>query len=463
MLLQGTTITAFVSGTDGGVGTYTVSTSQTVTSETLNLTGSSALYGAAQAELNSSGQDPNAPANSDFIQFQAYSAVTINGSNGTSINAGAAFGPLFQITPNLSNYAPGATDQITEEAGSPNHTSAPLALEFVPNVGLGSGYSLAWNDIVTDSNGTHDQVEFAIYHPGATTPLVTQQTFQIPDNNPQSIRLLATTINGANVELLAYGDNTGTHVIEFDASGNKIASIFDPMNQTFSQFVNFGDGRIALVYDNPVDALGTTQYVTHIYDLRTTGLNINDSALADGKDKYIAGTQFSDAFTGENNVNNTYYYVGQNTTATGPTDNFTGGGWHGMERRDPARPSDGLYDHHKRRRRRNARLQRSGPCRNSERDQRPGACVHRRSIRAAIPAHSRRPAASSTSRLAARQRRTDYDRQRLGACIGGGDRRIPALLPSLARAARRSSSPLSISLATSLAFLRAIQPNHRSR
>ena len=336
---QGTTITAFVSGTDGGVGTYTVSTLQTVTSETLNLTGSSALYGAAQAELNSSGQDPNAPANSDFIQFQAYSAVTINGSNGTSINAGAAFGPLFQITPNLSNYAPSATDQITEEAGSPNHTSAPLALEFVPNVGSGSGYSLAWNDVVTDSNGTHDQVEFAIYHPGATTPLVTQQTFQIPDNNPQSIRLLATTINGANVELLAYGDNTGTHVIEFDASGNELASIFDPMNQTFSQFVNFGDGRIALVYDNPVDALGTTQYVTHIYDLRTTGLNINDSALADGKDKYIAGTQFGDAFTGENNVNNTYYYVGQNTTATGPTDNFTGGGgtaWNVAILPDPA-------------------------------------------------------------------------------------------------------------------------------
>jgi hypothetical protein len=33
---------------------------------------------------------------------------------------------------------------------------------------------------------------------------------------------------------------------------------------------------------------------------------------------------------GENNVNNTYYYIGQNTAGTGPTDSFTGGtgsGW----------------------------------------------------------------------------------------------------------------------------------------
>ena len=47
--------------------------------------------------------------------------------------------------------------------------------------------------------------------------------------------------------------------------------------------------------------------------------------MTDGKDKYIAGTQFNDTFTGENNVNNTYYFVGQNTTGAGPTDVFHGG------------------------------------------------------------------------------------------------------------------------------------------
>jgi hypothetical protein len=46
-------------------------------------------------------------------------------------------------------------------------------------------------------------------------------------------------------------------------------------------------------------------------------------------DKYVAGTKFNDAFVGENNVNNTYAYIGNATTGTGPTDSFTGGsgGW----------------------------------------------------------------------------------------------------------------------------------------
>ena len=52
--------------------------------------------------------------------------------------------------------------------------------------------SLAWNDTVTDSNGTHDQVEFAIYQPSTST-LVSQSTYQIADGNAQNIRLMAAT------------------------------------------------------------------------------------------------------------------------------------------------------------------------------------------------------------------------------------------------------------------------------
>ena len=62
-----------------------------------------------------------------------------------------------------------------------------------------------------------------------------------------------------------------------------------------------------------------------IFDFRTTGLNIVDSGLTDGQDKYVAGTHFNDAFTGENNVNNLYYYVGLNGTANVPSDTFHGG------------------------------------------------------------------------------------------------------------------------------------------
>ena len=120
--------------------------------------------------------------------------------------------------------------------------------------------------------------------------------------------MFATNIPGTgNVELLAYGDDTGTHVVEFDSNGVQLASIFDPSTQTFGQFTIMGDGRIALLYDNPAGADGTTQYVTHVYDLRQAGLN---TTLSGGADHYIAGTQFNDSVTGETGVNNTYYYDG---------------------------------------------------------------------------------------------------------------------------------------------------------
>src|SRR5260370_35414199 len=80
-----------------------------------------------------------------------------------------------------------------------------------------------------------------------------------------------------------------------------------------------GDGRIALTYPD------SSQYTTDIFDLRTTGLNINDSSLSDGQAKYIAGTQFNDTFTGETNDTNFYYFVGQNTSTSAPTDHFNGG------------------------------------------------------------------------------------------------------------------------------------------
>ena len=354
-IASNTTITGFVSGTNGGVGTYTVSNSlNSAGSETLSLSGSDALYGLAVAELNGvTGSDANAPANSDFIQFQGYRAVAIGNGTGSSA-AGAAYFS-FQITPDLSHYASGAIDLINQEASSGNHTETPTALQFAPNVGAGSGYSLAWNDIVTDSNGTHDQVEFAIYGPSLSpgNQLVSQSTFQIANGNAQNIRLATTTINGVNVAILAYGDDTGTHVVEFNATsaaitgiisgntltvsavsagslaigdavtgagiaanttitafgtgrggagtytlsttnsvtsesmtvdgGNQIASFVDPSTTTFDQLTLLGDGRIALTYDNTLDAIGTTQTVTNVYDLRTPGQTINDFGVNHGQ------------------------------------------------------------------------------------------------------------------------------------------------------------------------------------
>ena len=302
---------------------------------------------------------------SGLINFQTY-----------DIQGNSVFN--FNVTPNLSAYAAGATDQITQEMQSANHTFLPVSLFFTPN--NGGGYSFAWNDTVTDNFGTHDQVEFAIYD--SAHNFVAQQEFQIPDGQAQNIRIFPANIQGTNVELLAYGDDTGTHVIEFNSSGVPLASIFDPSTETFGQFTVLGDGRVALLYDDPLGADGTTQYVTHIYDLRQFGLNVNWNltgsisgttlnvtvgppgtaiapgetvvgpgilpnttitsfgtgtggvgtytvstsqtvaselmSLVGGNDKYFAGTQFHDSVTGENNVNNIYYYDG------GSADSFVG-------------------------------------------------------------------------------------------------------------------------------------------
>jgi hypothetical protein len=140
-----------------------------------------------------------------------------------------------------------------------------------------------------------------------------------------------TAVNGQEVAFLEYGDATATHIVEYDANGNQLAAYTDPTNVTFSQFVPLGDGRFALAYRDIIDGNETGQFEFKVLDFRTGGVNINDSALTDGNTQYVAGTQFRDTFTGENNTSNVYYYVGRNVSnAPGaPQDTFNGGsnGW----------------------------------------------------------------------------------------------------------------------------------------
>ena len=314
------------------------------------------------------------------VQFQGYNS---NGTQAASVN--------WSFTPDLSHYLAGATSQITQEVNPANGTVSGSALQFAPITNAGS-FVAAWNDTVTDGNGSHDQVEFAIFAANAVGgSTISHSTFQIADGDVQNIRVGAFSFNGSTFEYVAYGDATATHIVEFDASGNQIASITDPTTVAFNQIENFGDGRIGILYNEPAGANGTTQYDTHVYDLRSTGVNINDSIsvtgsisgttltvsadstgtiaigdavdgngiapnttvtgfvsgtnggvgtytvntsqtvsseamdLSDGLDKSIAGTQFNDTFTGESNVTNTYYFIGENTTlGMGPTDTFNG-------------------------------------------------------------------------------------------------------------------------------------------
>jgi hypothetical protein len=150
--------------------------SQTVTSpssESWNLKSAGGLassgfpYAMTRAESISGKED---------IAFQGYSGTGTK-SVGTDLNA-----------PNLSGFAAGATNQIINP-DSPGQT----ALEFTPNAVAGSGFSVAWSEQVNDTNGTHYQVEFAIFKPanlnvaGNQTPtIVASYAFAVPD--AQNIR-----------------------------------------------------------------------------------------------------------------------------------------------------------------------------------------------------------------------------------------------------------------------------------
>jgi T5SS/PEP-CTERM-associated repeat protein len=257
----------------------------------------------------------NSATNGDTVTFQGYN---VDGTQ-TSEN--------FVLTPDLSHYAPGATASLVQSTiNPPTRTGSILPILFTPNA-TGGGYSAAWDETVTDSNGTHNQVEFAMFKTnstGVTGSLQKQVTFQIADGLPQQIRVGSFSYLGQSYEVLAYGDTTSSHIVEFDANGNQIATYSEATNQFFNQLEVFGDGRVGLSYDNVLDSSGTTQFTTNIIDLRTSGIPSGYTGIVNVGSRDFAGTQFNDNVVGGNGFNNTYYYVGRNTTGQGPSDTFTG-------------------------------------------------------------------------------------------------------------------------------------------
>lgn len=263
--------------------------------------------------------------NLDDLSFAGYNT---NGSGNGSFN--------ITITPDLSHYAPGAINHITQElvTGLAPFPGGPAsALQIAPMPLAGQGFAVAWSETVSDSNGSHNQVEFDIAKTG-TSASTHGVTFQIPDGNgPQSVRVL--TINnplvdgGTSVAVLAYGDSTGTHIREY-SDGTNALSLLASIDNTLGPYDNLtslGDGRIVVGYDQTVAADQTTQHRFVIYDLRTAALN---ETLSTGHQNYIAGTHFNDQVTGENSQSNAYEFTGLNTSGpTVPQDAFTGGsgGW----------------------------------------------------------------------------------------------------------------------------------------
>ncbi len=351
----------------------------------------------------------NSTTDRDFIQFQGYNLDGTPNSGATLENSADL--ESFQIQPVITFYTAtdaNATNHITQDVipglnyfpGSPS-----LQLEFDQvSKNNASDWVIGWNETITDVSTSAflgDQVEFVVDKPG--TGLINigssnHYTAQLSD--VQAIRVVTFSSGTNDFVVLAYGDATATHLVEFEISGSggtvtQIASITDPTTVPFANVTSLGDGRIAVEYDNVLDSTETSQNDIKIFDFRTTGLSINDAisftgvilgtqlmtssvsgtikigdivdgpgiasnttitgfvsginggagtytistsqtvssepmTLTDGQDQYFAGTHFSDTVTGENNVNNLYYYVGEDFVgSTPPSDTFHGGsnGW----------------------------------------------------------------------------------------------------------------------------------------
>ena len=105
-------------------------------------------------------------------------------------------------------------------------------------------FPAAWNETVTDGNGTHDQVEFAIFDPNEPARAAgcrrnARFAIHVPNCRRRSAKYPCrfVLVQRLDLEYLVYGDNTGTHVVEFNTSGNEIASVTDPI--TFSTNLPF--------------------------------------------------------------------------------------------------------------------------------------------------------------------------------------------------------------------------------
>jgi hypothetical protein len=265
----------------------------------------------------------------DGIQFTGFSSGAAGTGAAGTVNS--VFTPNNPLLPDLFAYQAGAVNHITQEPGG----AGAQALQFLQLSASNANATVtAWNESVVDSNGSHDQVELAFTKSGGTINHP-RATFQIADGLAQNVRVAEwsdSTIAGQDDVVLAYGDASGTHLVEYSVhtSGsittvNQIASVTDATTSTFVSITALGDGRVGISYDNVLDANQTSQDLLKIFDFRSTGLNINDSTFTDGQSKYVAGTHFNDTFTGENNDQNFYYFVGQDTLTSAPIDHFYGG------------------------------------------------------------------------------------------------------------------------------------------
>jgi hypothetical protein len=366
-----TTILSQLSGPAGGIGTYQLSSSQgTVVSEGMSIAVNTAdlsaftispnLRAYSGSPTNEITQDvipslsPSPGSPSHQLEFGQVSGTNANdwviGWNETITGSTSASTDQVEFVidkPNTGLINISSLGSLTGSiAGTTLTVSAVSSGTVVPGETI-TGTGIAANTTITSQlSGTPGGI--GTYQLSSSQGTVTSEALSLSSSyytaqlqDAQAVRIQTYTSGSNDFVVLAYGDATATHLVEFQISNiggtaSEIASIVVPTTEPLTELLSLGDGRFALEYDNVVGPGQTSQYTYQIFDFRTAALNVNDSGLNDGQAKYIAGTQFTssgpgtgDQFTGENNVNNTYYYVGLNTTTNPsgviPTDTFHGG------------------------------------------------------------------------------------------------------------------------------------------
>ncbi len=361
---SGTTITAFDTGTDGGVGTYTVSTSQTVSSESLSLLTNGSDLGSftISPDLNAyAGDDPTNeitqdvipslspfPGTSQQLEFAQVSANNDNdwviGWNETIINAGtsAFLGDQVEFVidkpgTGLINIALGLiTGTISGTTLTVSAISSGVLTigETLTGTGITGSPTITGFGTGTGGAGTYTISTSEFVSSEAISLVSNHFTAQLSD--AQNVHLATyTDASGTDFVVLAYGDATATNLVEFKITGSggtatEVASITVPTTQVFTDVTSLEHGLFAVEYDNTLGSSETSQFDYQIFDFATTGLA--NPTLSSTENNYIAGTQFGDTVTGVSGVNNLYYFIGQpETSGAGTSNSFTGGasgtGW----------------------------------------------------------------------------------------------------------------------------------------
>lgn len=172
-----------------------------------------------------------------------------------------------------------------------------------------------------DSTGLRHE-EIALQTLGPTGTVINTTEFEVASGSSTSVHL--THIGFGNI-VVGYDDGLRSLIKIFDASLHQVGATLSLPHSTgdLTDLVSLGDGRFEAVWREDLTA---TTNVLHsaIYDTRSAGVTINDSATSTGQS--IAGTLFNDTLTGGTAADRIYAAGGADRINGGAGNDYLNGG-----------------------------------------------------------------------------------------------------------------------------------------